>query len=66
MYKVGDKVKIIKNNGHEKFNKYVGNVYIIANIDSSGFYKLILPDDKDSCWEANELTLYINPIKLGI
>ena len=63
-YKVGDKVQIIKNNGGQYFNQFIGKIVTITKIDDSEtnrYYLNIPPKTGDygsTSWEADEFEFY--------
>lgn len=67
-YKVGDKVKIIKNNsGILYYDKYIGEITTIVKIEYDR-YVLNLQSESDSgynsCWEPSEFILWNRKDKL--
>ena len=55
-FKIGDRVRIVKNNGKHNFNKYIGKIAKIIDIDKYLIqpYKL---DISSFYWHGNELEL---------
>lgn len=54
-YKVGQKVRIIKNCGDSNFNKYIGTIVTILDCDSDTCFLLDIKEDSEyTYWDVNE------------
>jgi len=65
-FNVGDKVKIIRNDGGPWYNKYIGTTARVVDVNIDDEYKLDTPNTdggKTEWWDEDELEKFKNKCK---